>query len=69
MKLMSPWRYSVTRLWRVLRQRDEPQAFEQRTERRRIGGRVFDELETVGAHRIVGVVSGHRAELRYWIGQ
>ena len=53
----------------VPRRRDKPHALEQRRQLLRIGPGIFDELEPVGAHRVVPQVGHfrlHAAPLSMW---
>ena len=50
MKLMPPWRYSVTFLWRCRAIGLKAHALEQRPMAFQVRRGVFDELEAVGAH-------------------
>jgi hypothetical protein len=50
----------------VARDRQVAHQLEQGVQRFRIGVRVFDELEAVGAHRVVGADSRGRRVVRKW---
>ena len=53
MKLISPWRYSITFLWRCRAMAVKPMRSNSAPMRGGVGRGVLDELEAVGAHRVV----------------